>query len=218
MQGNLPPKASMHCHATKAVLYACPYANRCRCPVKFRVVKNEKELREVLLYTFDKHTPESHLVDHSSRGLKLPQKGAVQAAVRMHPMASSTDVRRNLHLVDKKRRDEVYISPAKKRTVQCEVAKEHRKVLSEFNNGEQIDRTEGSLTRMCEKIYIQKRVAEHNRPGGAHLQLHQPVCLGYQFKKGVSLPIIQLHSLCCMGPAQSTPSGRLQWDSTGLEA
>ncbi len=102
-------------------------------------------------------------------------------------MANSTDVRRNLNLVDKKRRDEVYISPAEKRTVQHEVAKERRKVLSEFTSGEQIDRTEGSITRMCDKIYIRKLVAEHNMPGGAHLQLHQPVCLGYQFEKGVRL-------------------------------
>jgi hypothetical protein len=86
--------------------------------------------------------PESHSVDHSSRCLKLQQQAAVQAAVRMHPMASSTDVCRNLHIVDKKRLDEVYISPAKKRTVQREVAKERRKVLLEFTNGEQIDRTE----------------------------------------------------------------------------
>ncbi len=124
---------------------------------------------EVLLYTFDKHTPDSHSAVHSSRGLKLPQQAAVQAAVRMHPMASSTDVRRNLNLVDKKRRDEVYFSPAKKRTVQREVAKERRKVLSELTSGEHIDRTEGSLTRMCEKIYIQKLVAAHTMPGGAHL-------------------------------------------------
>jgi hypothetical protein len=58
--------------------------------------------RKYFLYTFDKHTPESHLADHSPRGLKLPQQAAVQAAVRMHPMASSTDVRRNLNLADKK--------------------------------------------------------------------------------------------------------------------
>ncbi len=99
-------------HATKAVLYACPFANRCGCPVKFRVVTTE---RDVILYTFDKHTPESHAADHSARGLKMPQQAAVEAAVRMHPMASSTDVRRNLNLADKKRRDEVYISPSKKR-------------------------------------------------------------------------------------------------------
>ncbi len=136
---------------------------------------------DVLLYTIDKYTPESHSADHSSRCLKLQQQAAVQAAVRMHPMVSPTDVSRNLHLVEK--RNEVYISPAKKRTVQREVAKEHRKVISEFTSGKQIDRMEGSLTRMCENIYIQKLVAEHNRPGGAHLQLHQPVCQGYQFKK-----------------------------------
>ncbi len=172
-----------HCeHAKKAILDACPYANRCGCPVKFRVVTNETE---VLLYTFDKHTPESHSANHSSRCLKLQQQDAVQAAVRMHPMASSTNVRRNLNLVDKKRQDEVYIFPAKKRTVQREVAKERRKVLSEFTSGEKIDRTEGSLTSMCEKIYIQKLVAEHNTPGGEHLQLHQSACLCYQFEKGV---------------------------------
>ena len=75
--------------------------------------------RDVFLYTFDKHTPESHSADHSARGLKLPQQAAVEAAVRMHPMASATDVRRNLNLADKKRRDEVYISPSKKRTLQA---------------------------------------------------------------------------------------------------
>ena len=29
-------------------------------------------------------------------------------------------------------------------------------------------------------------VKEHNWPGGKHLELHQPVCLGYQFEKGVT--------------------------------
>jgi hypothetical protein len=166
----------------KAVMYACPFANRCGCPVKFRVVSNEKE---VSLYTFDKHTPESHSADYSARGLKMPQQAAVEAAVRMHPMASSTDVRRNLNLADKKRRDDIYISPQKKRVVQRVVAKERERVLAEFTGGESVDRSEGSLTRMCEKIYIQKLVAEHNTPCGAHLDLHQAVCVGYQFEKGV---------------------------------
>jgi hypothetical protein len=99
----------------------------------------------------------------------------------MHPMATSTNVRRNLRLVDKKRRDEVYVSPAKKRTVQREVAKERRRVLSEFTNGEQIDRTEGSLTRMCEKIYIQNLVAEHKRPGSSAGLSRLSVQKGFRF-------------------------------------
>jgi hypothetical protein len=73
-------------------MYACPYANQSTdffpCPVKFRVVTTE---REVLLYMIDKHTPESHAADHSLRCLKLQQQAAVEAAVRMHPMASSTN-------------------------------------------------------------------------------------------------------------------------------
>ncbi len=88
--------------------------------------------REVFLYTHDKHTPDSHSMDHVARDLTLPQKEAVQAAVRMHPMASASDVRRSLHLVEKKPRDEVYIPPSKKRYVQREVAKARSDVLSEF--------------------------------------------------------------------------------------
>ncbi len=65
---------------------------------------------EVLLYTIDKHTPESHSAKHAISSLKLPQKAAVQSAVRMHLMASPTNVCRNLHLVEKKQQDEVYIS------------------------------------------------------------------------------------------------------------
>ncbi len=75
-------------------------------------------------------------------------------------MASSTDVRRSLHLVEKKRRYEVYISPSKRRILQREVAKVRGAVLPEFSFGERIDRTEGSLTRMCEKIFIKKLVED----------------------------------------------------------
>jgi hypothetical protein len=56
--------------------------------------------RRIFLYTYDKHTPESHAAETLARGLTLPQKEAVQTAVRMHPMASATNVRRSLHLVE----------------------------------------------------------------------------------------------------------------------
>ncbi len=63
---------------------------------------------EVFLYTHGKHTPKSHTRDHVTRGLKLQQKEAVQSAVRVHPMASASDVCQSLNLVEKLRRDEVY--------------------------------------------------------------------------------------------------------------
>ena len=113
-------------------MYVCPFVNRCGCPVKFRVVTTD---REVFLYTNEKHTPDSHSMEHTVRGFILPQKQALQSAVRMHPMASATDVRRSLHLVEKKRREKVYISPSKQRFVRREVYKVRGEVLSEVSFG-----------------------------------------------------------------------------------
>jgi hypothetical protein len=120
-----------------------------------------------------KHTLESNSKDRVRRGLKLPQKAAVASAVRVQPMATPTDVLRSLNIVDKARRNEVYISPSKGRAVRREVAKVRQEVLSEFSCGKKVDGTEGSHTRMCAKIFIKDLVAEHNRPGGAHLQLQE---------------------------------------------
>ncbi len=129
--------------------------------------------RDISIHAW-KHTSESHSTDQTVRGFTLLQKEAVQSA---------DDVRWNLHLVEKKRGDEVYISPSKKRSVQREVAKVCREVLSEFTSGEHIDRTEGSL----KKIYIQTLVDEHNRPDGMHVELHQQApTLCYQFSKGIA--------------------------------
>ncbi len=79
-----------------------------------------------------KHKPESHSKDRARRGLKLPQKAAVASAVRVQPMATPADVRRSLNIVDKARRDEVYISPSKGRAVGREVAKVR---CRNFNDG-----------------------------------------------------------------------------------
>ncbi len=58
-------------HTSKAVAYACPFAGRCSCLVKFRVVTTETH---VFLYTHGKHTPESHSAEH---GFTLSQKDRV---------------------------------------------------------------------------------------------------------------------------------------------
>ena len=169
-------------------MYHCPFFNRCSCDVKFRVVTTESD---VFLYTHGKHTEDSHSSENTARQesrprLTLQQQAAVQDVVRSHPMSSSSDVRRSLNLSDSSARDRVYISPSKARLIRRESAKVREAVLSKYTHGERIDKTEGSLTRMCEKIYIEKLVAEHNRPGGKHLDLHEPLCVGYQFEKGVS--------------------------------
>ena len=197
-----------------SVIYHCPWANRCSCPVRFRVVKSPSEVN---LFASGKHTPESHSKDHTVRGLKLPQKAALAEAVRVQPMASAADVRRSLNLVDKSRRDEVYISPVKHRSVVREVSKLRTEVLSEFVDGAGLDCTEGNLTRMCDKMFIRNLVVEHNRPDGAHLQLHAPVCVGHQFSNGRTLacfstPFLLLHG--ARGVNDGWPL-HMNFDSTG---
>ena len=199
---------------SSSVTYGCPWAQRCECPVKYRVFKTPKEMH---LFAHDKHTPDSHSKDFTVRGLKLPQKAAVASAVRVQPMATSADVRRSLNIVDKARRDEVYVSPSKGRTIGREVGKVRREVLSEFSCGEQVDRTEGSLTRMCSNIFIKDLVAEHNRPDGAHLELHAPVCVGHQFAHGRTLACLSTPYLL-LNAARGVNDGwplQMNFDSTG---
>ncbi len=51
--------------------------------------------------------------------------------------------------------------------------------------GKEVNDTQGVLTRICKDIYLVDLIKEHNWPGGKHLQLHEPVCLGYQFHHNV---------------------------------
>ena len=63
-------------------VYGCPWAKRCACPVRFRVIKSPYEVH---LYANGKHTLESHTQDHSVRGLKIPQKVALKAVTGVQP-------------------------------------------------------------------------------------------------------------------------------------
>ncbi len=113
-------------------------------------------------------------------------------------MASSSDVRGSLDLLDFTRQDHVYISHSESRHIRRESGRVRDAVRSKYTRGERINKMEGSLTRKCEKIFIEKLVAEQNQPGGEHLSRHNPVCVDYQFEKGVSFanfstPFVLLH-------------------------
>ncbi len=70
---------------------------------------------------------------------------------------------------------------------------------------------------MCDKMYIKKLVEEHNRLGGKHLELHQLICLGYQFEKSVtfanwSTPFLPLNAARSMNSEWLVQMG---FDSSG---
>ncbi len=57
--------------------------------------------------------------------------------------------------------------------------------MERYTGEKEVKDTQGALTCICKDIYLVDLIEEHNRPGGKHLQLHEPVCLGYQFHRNV---------------------------------
>ena len=101
--------------------------------------------------------------------------------VATNPMVSSTTARRGLELHSD---SAAKISPSKARLVARAVVAARARALEPFSQGEKLDGDEGSLTRLSDKNFLKTLVEEHNR-GGKHLELHQPVSVGHQFKDGV---------------------------------
>jgi hypothetical protein len=136
------------------------------------------------------HAAESH----GHNFLSIPQSAALEQMVSTNPMVSATSVRRGLDL---------HPDPAAKsyhsnqRRVAREVAAARLRALEPIFQGGKLDGEQGSLKRLSEKIYLKTLVDEHNR-AGKHLQLHDPVYIGHQFKDGIifgcySTPMLLLH-------------------------
>ena len=172
--------------------YVCPFVDRCNCQVKFRIYASDSIIK---LESQGEHTAESHAQDKVQKFLTVPQSAAVERMVSTMPMLNATNVRRGLDLLDE---PAAKISPSKQRLVQRAVAKARARTLQPFTQGEKLDGEEGSLNRLCEKIYLESLVEEHNS-GGKHLELNQAVCVGFQFSDGVifgnfSTPNLLLHA------------------------
>ena len=172
--------------------FGCPFAERCGCRVKFRIFATADTIK---LEAQGEHTAESHVVDKVSKFLSIRQSAALEQMVSTNPMVSSTTVRRGLELLPDAA---VHISPSKNRLMARAVVAARARALLPFSQGEKLDGDEGSLTRLSDKIFLQTLVEEHNREGGKHLELHQPVCLGHQFNDGVvfgcyTTPMLLLH-------------------------
>ena len=171
--------------------FACPFADRCSCRVKFRIHATAFKIK---LEAQGEHTAESHLQDKVSKFLSIQQSAALEQMVSTNPMVSATSCRRGLQLHPD---PAAQISPSKQRLVARAVSAARLRTLKPFSQGEKLDGEEGSLTRLSAKIFLHTLVEEHNQ-GGKHLELHQPVCVGHQFQDGVvfgcySAPMLLLH-------------------------
>jgi hypothetical protein len=174
--------------------FVCPFADRCGCPVKFRIFATVFSIK---LEAQGEHTAESHVQDKFTKKMSIPQTAAIQQMVVTNPMVSSTTVRRGLELLPSPD-SASEISPSKARLVARVAVAARARALPPFSQGEKLDGEEGSLTRLSEKIFLQRLVEQHNQ-GGKHLELHQPVCVGHQFQDGVvlgcySMSMLLLHA------------------------
>ena len=160
-----------------------------------------------------KHTAESHANDSIQRGFTLQERAAIHQVVRANPLASGTEVRRNLGL----QQNAVYVSPTKGRAVARLTSQARAQVLERFTGGKEVADTQGALTRICKDIFLKDMIEEHNRPGGKHLELHAPVCLGYQFQQNVVFAAFTTPYLVanCLRSINSGWPLHLGFDSTG---
>ena len=165
--------------------FKCPFVDRCGCNVKFRIFATAFNIK---LESQGEHSAESHVQDKVTKFLSIPQTAALEQMVATNPMVSATSVRRGLELLPD---SAAKISPSKQRLVARAVSAARLRALQPFSHGEKLDGDEGSLTRLSEKIFLHTLVEEH-------LELHQPVCVGHQFKDSVvfgcySTPMLLLH-------------------------
>jgi len=91
--------------------FACPFADRCNCRVKFRIFATAFEIK---LEAQGEHTSESHVQDKVSKFLTIQQSAALERMVSTNPMVSATSCRRGLELLPD---PAVRISPSKQRLV-----------------------------------------------------------------------------------------------------
>jgi hypothetical protein len=114
------------------------------------------------------------------------------------------------------------ISPSKQRLVQRAVSKARDRALQPFTQGGRLEGDEGSLNRLSEKMYLRTLMEQHDA-GVKHLELHQPVCVGYQYGNGVvfgtySSPMLLMHAQSAIGPTKycQTVNMIVQFNSISL--
>ena len=172
-------------------LWACHFRYRCKCPAMLKVVHSPGN---VTVYESQMHDLSSHVVDRSKH-LTLQQKAAVEAAVRMHPLAQPKSVRRNLCHLNQPGLD---IRPEQERNMRYLMKKVRTKITSE-SLGVEVDGTYGSLVDFASKIFIGDLLKKHNdRADEYHLTMFDTMCLGYQVDSSSNIVYLVLSNTWMM--------------------
>jgi len=181
--------------------YNCPYRRTCECYVALSV----KEFRDrfILLQAGD-HTLQSHV--RSSGILNPKQKGAVARAARAAPLALGSQIHASMQNFSPGR--QVPYDRRSRKAVARLVNKTRRDVMSARVGGIDLDGSEGAMNQLAESLSLVKLLEKHNDPNDPfHMSEHQPVCVGHQFKNGVTfMTVTTCHLLGNMARAVNAGS------------
>jgi len=181
--------------------YNCPYRRTCECYVALSV----KEFRDrFILLQAGEHTLQSHV--RSSGILNPKQKGAVARAARSAPLALGSQIHANMQNFSPGR--QVPYDKRSRKAVARLVNKTRRDVMSSRVGGIDLDGSEGAMNQLAESLSLVKFLERHNDPNDPfHMSEHQPVCVGHQFKDGISfMTITTCHFLGNMSRAVNSAS------------
>ena len=164
----------------KRVQYNCPYRFKCDCYVAFSL----KEYADRYVWSqAGSHDLNSHI---ESKGiLTVKQRGAVERVARATPLAIGSQVHASLQNFSPGRR--VPFDQRSRKAVDRLVRRTRTKVMADRVGGIALNGSEGKLNEFAESLSLVKFLERHNDPADPfHMDEHQPVCVGHQFKDGVT--------------------------------
>ena len=150
--------------------------------------------------------PETTGIPLSSGILNPKQKGAVARAARAAPLALGSQIHASMQNFSPGRH--VPYDRRSRKAVARLVNKTRRDVMSARVGGIDLDGSEGAMNQLAESLSLVKFLEKHNDPDDPfHMSEHQPVCVGHQFKNGVTfMTVTTCHLLGNMARAVNAGS------------
>ena len=137
-----------------------------------------------MLKVSGRHDGNSHNEDRS-RYLTVSQRAALKRATKSAPNESARQLVRNSSNFSPEKR--TALDPDSIRSAQRVVSKQRRALALKQTQGIRLDKTNGKMTELGEKLDLTMLIARHNDPQDEyHLNLHEVVCIGNQWKDGVT--------------------------------
>ncbi len=157
-------------------VFTCPYRFKCGCYCALSV-KTFSDKVEVALA--GEHTASSHSRSSGVLSVTVKQRSAVKRAVRSSQHSVCSQVQVSLENFSPGMR-----VPFDRRSQKAVSWKE---IMAERVPGIDLDNTEGAMNRHADSICLIKLLARHNDPADEfHMDEHQVVQVGHQFKDGVT--------------------------------